>query len=330
MKLKIGLLIIIILSTGCSFSKNTDSTISDEKHTSQIFAMNTVMDITVYDANGKEAIDAAEKKIRELEELFSVNRPESDLYRINHNKDNKQPVPVSEDTFDLIRKSIELSKKTSGLFDISIYPIVKAWGFTDDKYVVPNKEERKELSKLADYRKIECKNGQVSLDKGMQLDLGGIAKGYAADQVIDLFREMGIRSAIVSLGGDVKSLGKKPDGTSFDIAVKHPLKEGDFLDVIQADNKAVVTSGSYERFFEKKGVRYHHIMDKQTAAPANSDLISVTVIADHGTDADVLSTAVYIMGSKKAAEFHKETGGFDMILVKKDGNVAYLNQESDF
>ncbi len=319
MKEKILILFVMVFCIGCDMQK-TDKQ-NEYKYTSQIFAMDTVMDLTVYDIDGEKAIAAAEKKIREFEKLFSVNRKESDIYRINHDADSGQPISVSEDTFRLIKKSIELSEKTGGMFDISIFPIVKAWGFTSKEYRVPEEEERNNLKKLVDYRKIRCKDKSVLLDKGMRLDLGGIAKGYAADEVIDLFRNMGMKSAIVSLGGDIKTLGTKPNGESFQIAIKNPLEKGSFLDTIPIKNRAVVTSGSYDRSFEKGGKNYHHIMDKRTAAPVNSDLISVTVIADHSTDADGLSTALFTLGSEKAVELHKSLSGFDMILLRKDGKI---------
>lgn len=315
MKVKILSMVIlsILLLSGCGLSDE------GEPARAQIFAMDTVMEITVYGEKGEEAVQAAEKKIRQWENLFSVNKSNSDIARINAYSGTYQS--VSGDTLEIIKRSCEISERTEGLFDISIYPIVRAWGFTTGQYQVPTVKNRKQLCQKVDYKKIHCQGSQVFIPKGMELDLGGIAKGYASHHIIEMFRQMGVDSAIVSLGGNVETLGKKMDGNLYKIGIKDPFSPEELLGTVAIEDKAVITSGGYERYFEADGAVYHHIMDKRTGAPAKSDLASVTIVADDGVLADGLSTALFVVGSERAQAMQKEREDFEMILVKQDGEV---------
>ena len=165
-------------------------------------------------------------------------------------------------------------------------------------------------------------SGKAYLQKeGMAVDLGGIAKGYASDKVAELLKEKGVASAIVSLGGNVYGVGTKPDGEKWEVALANPLDANDYCGLISIENQAVVTSGGYQRYFEENGKKYHHIIDPATGYPAESGLLSVTIISDSGTEADVLSTALYVMGLEKALAFWQEHGGFEAIFVTEAGEV---------
>lgn len=315
-------ILIIMLSIffiGCQIISS-----KEKVSTAQIFAMNTVIDLTVYGEDGEAAIKESKEIIYRLEKLFSVNEPSSEISKINDSAGKLQT--VSYDTSSIIKKSINISERTLGLFDISIYPVVKAWGFTTDEFHVPSYIERKKLCEKVNYKKINCKNNNIFIDEGMSIDLGGIAKGYASNCIIQMLCERGISSAIVSLGGNIEVLGKKPDGNSYVVGIKNPISEGELLGTIAVENKAVVTSGSYERFFKKDGMTYHHIMDKRTGAPAESDLLSVTVVANDAALADGLSTALFIMGSEEAIRRQKEEKDFEMILMKKNGDIFVSNK----
>lgn len=237
------------------------------------------------------------------------------------NQAGGKPTEVSADTYELIQKSIEISEETGGLFDISIYPVVRAWGFTTGEYRIPTKEERqRELSKV-DISKIKLlKDNKIQLEPEMEIDLGAVAKGYLSQQLMALFREKEIHSAIVSLGGNVQALGAKEDGSSFVVGITDPSDGSSLYGTLPVKDKAVITSGIYQRYFEKGGKRYHHIMDKRTGMPAENTLSSVTVISEDGAKADALATALYVMGEDEAKEFQKKHPEIEMILILKDGS----------
>lgn len=293
----------------------------DEPETRDIFAMDTYMTLSAYGKNAKKGLDAAVDEINRIEQLVSTGIDTSEISQINKNGKGS----VSEDTGYLINRSKEIYESTNGAFDITIYPIMQAWGFPTEKYRVPEKEELKKLRNLmgADHVLYDEKNKEVKLEKtGMKIDLGGIAKGYTSSKVIDIFKENGISNAVISLGGNVQTLSGKPDGSDWRVAVENPADTGSYIGVLSIKDKAVITSGGYERYFEQDGKTYHHIIDPATGYPANNGLTSVTIVSDDGTLADGLSTSLFIMGPKKAQEYWKKhKDEFDMILVKEDGNI---------
>jgi thiamine biosynthesis lipoprotein len=218
---------------------------------------------------------------------------------------------------------MEVYDSTGGLFDVTIYPVMKLWGFTDGQYQVPSEEELKETLSLVDASRIRIEGDEVTLQAGQQIDLGGIAKGYASAVVMDVFREYGISSGIVSLGGNVQVLNRKTDGSCWRIGIRDPQSEtGDILATVEAENEAVITSGGYERYFEQDGNTYIHIIDPRTGYPVEGDLASVTIISEDGMLADALSTSLYIMGFDGAVTYwksYRET--FDMVLVTDGGEI---------
>ena len=338
-------LIMGVLS-GCSISKNVgknkNNDIKVEKETTKtasktnkgtkdgndksasrdIFAMDTYMTLTAYGENAEKGLDKAIDEINKIEQLVSTGIDSSEISQINKNGKGS----VSKTTGYLIKRSKKIYDSTNGVFDITIYPIMQAWGFPTEKYRVPGKEELKKLRGLmgADYISYDEEKQEVTLDKaGMQIDLGGIAKGYTSSKVIDIFRKNGISSAVISLGGNVQTLNGKPDGSSWRVAVENPADTGSYIGVLSIKNKAVITSGGYERYFEQDGKTYHHIIDPSTGYPANNGLTSVTIVSDDGTLADGLSTSLFIMGPEKAQEYWKKySNEFDMILVKDDGSIV--------
>ena len=305
-----------------STGKNTDTKAGEEKSASRdIFAMDTYMTLTAYGENAKKALDAAVDEINNIEQLVSTGIDSSEVSQINKNGKGS----VSETTGYLIKRSKEIYDSTNGVFDITIYPIMQAWGFPTEKYRVPGKKELKKLRSLmgADNVLYDEKKQEVTLDKeGMEIDLGGIAKGYTSSKVMDIFKENGISSAVISLGGNVQTLNAKPDGSDWRVAVENPADTGSYIGVLSIKDKAVITSGGYERYFEQDGKTYHHIIDPSTGYPANNGLTSVTIVSDDGTLADGLSTSLFIMGPEKAQEYWKKHNDeFDTILVKEDGSI---------
>ena len=286
----------------------------DEKRTSTVFAMDTVMELTVY--GPEDALRECENIITSLEKKLSATDPGSEIYALNE----KGTAQVSDETALLISDALSWCEKTSGALDISIYPVLKAWGFTADAYRVPDEDELAGLLSLVDYTGVAVEGSSVILRDGMQIDLGAVAKGYTGDRIMETLASAGIRSALANLGGNVQVLGKKPDGSPWRVAIADPVNNG-YIGYVETDGGAVITSGGYQRFFEEDGVTYHHIIDPSTGCPARSGLLSVTVIGNLGEMCDALSTALFVMGAEKAADFWRREGGFEAVLVSDDGHV---------
>lgn len=199
-----------------------------------------------------------------------------------------------------------------------------AWGFTTENYRIPAEDELSALLKNVDASKIQYdeKTKKITLPKNVKIDFGGIAKGYTSSRIMQIYKKCGVTSGLVSLGGNVQLLGAKPDGSAWKVAVESPDEDGNYLGILQAKDKAVITSGGYERYFEKNGKKYHHIIDPATGYPAENGLTSVTIVSDDGTLADGLSTSLFIMGKEKAEKFWKKySDKFDVILLTDDDQL---------
>ena len=224
-----------------------------------------------------------------------------------------------------MERALELYKKTEGAFDIAIYPVMQAWGFPTQDYHVPDDDTLKEKLALADASKVKYDKDtrKISFDQdGMEIDLGGIAKGYTSSQIMQIYQDCGVTSGLVNLGGNVQALGCKTDGSKWRVAIQSPDDTEEYLGILEIEDQAVITSGGYERYFEEDGVTYHHIIDPATGYPADSGLISVTIVSDDGTLADGLSTSLFIMGEEKAAQFWRENSDeFEAIMETSDGKL---------
>ncbi len=306
--------LLCILAILLCFSACSPTTLSRE-----FFAMDTVMQITLYNTN-QDLMEKAIQEVYGLEDILSVTLEGNEVNKINQS--NGTAVTVSKQVLSLIQSAKELNKETNGLFDITVYPAVKAWGFTLEKNRVPNTEELTALLPLINSNAIEIQDNTVTLEKGMAIDLGGIAKGYAADTVATNLEQNGCTGGILSFGGNVKTIGTKPDGSLFQVAVQDPNNTSTTLGTLSVGgNTAVVTSGDSQRYFEKDGVKYHHILDPRTAAPAKSDLSSVTVVCSSATRADALATALYIMGLEDGLNFVEQQKDLEALFVTKQGEI---------
>ena len=301
----------LLFLTGCSAESS-----SPEPVQGTFFAMDTVMDFTIYGESG--LIDQSESLIASLESLVSVTDADSELYAINQTGSGTLTGKASS----LMEQALEICRRTDGALDLSIYPIVRAWGFTTGSYQVPDEAEIQALLPLVDYRKIQydAATGTVTLPEGMEIDLGSVAKGYAGQLAAQMLREHGVQSALLNLGGNVQTVGAKPDGSPWQIGIKDPQGE-DAMMVLSVEDQAVVTSGGYERYFEQDGQTYWHIMDPSTGHPADSGLISVTIVGDEGVVCDGLSTALFVMGLEKATDLWAQSGDFEAVFVTASGEV---------
>ena len=305
-----ALLSAAFLLTGCSGAP------AQEPESATFFAMDTAMDFTVY--GDAALLDEAETLIGSLEEQVSVTDEHSDIYAIDHTGSGS----LSGNAAELMEQALELCRRTGGALDISVYPIVRAWGFTTGSYQIPDEETIQSLLPLVDYTQIQydAATGVVTLPEGMEIDLGSVAKGYAGQLAAQMLRNSGVESALLNLGGNVQTVGAKPDGSPWQIGIKDPQGE-DAMMVLSVEDQAVVTSGGYERYFEQDGQTYWHVMDPSTGHPADSGLISVTIVGDEGVVCDGLSTALFVMGLEKAADLWAQSCDFEAVFVTASGEV---------
>lgn len=312
---------------GCVLQYRTG--LQEQECTRQLFAMDTFMTFTAYGGNSEKAVEAAVKEVQRLDALLSTGEEDSEVSRINRNGSGT----LSEDTGNILKRAMEIYEVTDGLFDFTIYPLMELWGFASQEYHVPDEAELSEVLPLADASKVQFDGTEAELSEGQQIDFGGIAKGYTSARIMDIFREYGVTSGMVSLGGNIQVLGTKPDGSRWQIGIQDPDSgQGAVLAVLPVEDRAVITSGGYERYFEEDGNTYIHIIDPRTGYPADAGLISVTIVSEDGTLADALSTSLYIMGFEDAVSFWRAYGeNFEMVLITEDRQI-YVTEgiSSDF
>ena len=287
---------------------------------SGFFSMDTYMEITAYGSEGEAAIASCKDEILRIEALLSVTEPDGDIGRLNA----LGTADVSPDAAEIIKYAKQVGEETGGALDITVYPVLKEWGFTTGDHKIPDKDKLNTLLQKVNFTQIRTEDvSTVIVPSGVQLDLGALAKGYASDKAAEILRQRGITSALINLGGNIMTIGENPgSGAPWRIGIRNPFSLDENIGVIEVADKAVVTSGSYERCFTAEdGQTYHHIIDPATGCPARSGLVSATVIGESGIMCDALSTALFVMGAEKAAEYHREKGGFDMILVTEEGEI---------
>lgn len=306
-----ALLILCLLLSGCQSAP--------KRYDRQFVAMDTYMDFTAYGKDAQNALSAAQEEVIRLETLLDVTGEKSEVYSVNHRQTNT--CTLSEDLSELAALALKIAEETQGAFDPTVYPIVSRWGFTTGAYCVPSKDELSALLPLADFRAAALDGRALSLREGMQLDFGGIAKGWAGDRVLDLWREAGLTSGILRLGGNIQTLGAKPDGSAWKVGIQDPKTE-QALAAVSVIDKAVISSGSYQRYFTVNGQIYHHIIDPSTGYPARTGLESVTVVGESGARCDALSTALFVMGLENAVQFWRTRRDFEVVFIRDDGSIA--------
>ena len=319
--LKIIALAALMLFASCSAVKDNGKespahSVSHNSATASVFAMDTYMTITAYGDDAQAAVDESKEKIAELDALWNVNDERSDIFRIN----SRSAAEVSGSTAELLRFAKEMYIDTDGALDITLYPVLREWGFTAGDHHVPDDDTLTSLLAQTGSEKISVSGNSVMIPDGFMLDLGSVAKGMTGDIISGIMNEHGVSSALLDLGGNIQAVGKKPDGSDWKIGLKDPHGDGLF-GVLEVSDKAVVTSGGYERYFEQDGQIYWHILDSKTGKPAKNGLISATVVGSEGRLCDALSTALFVMGEEKAVSYWRGHDGFDMILITDDDRV---------
>ena len=306
----------------------------EQSAASEIFAMDTVMKLTARGENGEAAVSAAVSAIQSLDRALDRTAPSSQVSAINAGAGTA--VEAGGQVLSLVCAALEYGTATGGAFDITVAPVMDAWGFTSEEKQVPPQEVLDRLLPLVDSGLVTVDGETVALAEGQAMDLGGIAKGYASDCAEEALRQAGAADGVIWLGGNVYVQGSSPDGDPWQIGIQDPRGDDSFA-LLRLTDAYAITSGGYQRYFEQDGRIYHHIIDPATGYPADSGLLSVTVVADangpgrspdgyclpgSGTMCDAFSTALFVMGEERAVRFWKNGGyDFDMVLVTDDGRV---------
>lgn len=309
-------LLCLLLSILCGCSITTKEPLSKTG-----FYFDTVITITLYDSKDEELLNTCFEYCKNFENLVSRTIPTSDISRIN--TATGQSVEVSDTTIELLKNGIEFDKLTNGAFDITIAPLMDLWDIKNNPGNVPSESDIAEALSHVDYNNIVIEGNTVTLtDPEAAIDLGGIAKGYMADKLKEYLLSEGITSAIINLGGNVLTIGEKPDGVAFNIGIQKPFdKQNATITSVQVKDTSVVTSGSYERYFKVNDVIYHHILDTNTGYPCDNELLSVTLLSDESIDGDALSTACFALGLEDGQKLIESLEDIDAIFVTDDYEI---------
>ncbi len=301
------LFLLLLSSSGCTASVPVER---------ELFAMDTLMQMKIWgDAQDAQVVCA---EINRLDNALSATAANSTLALLNR---SGSAAPSAE-LLALLTQSVFYAEQTDGAFDITVRPLMLAWGFTQEKQRIPDEKTLAALLPCVGTEHMKIADGTVRLDSGTQLDLGGIAKGYTAECCKTLLSVRGVRAAMLNLGGNVQTLGSKPDGSAWLVGIADPQNPSQAIASLTFfGTKSLVTSGSYQRYFEQDGVRYGHILDPKTGMPVTNGLASVTVVAESGTMADAYSTALFVMGKEKAAAFWRARDTFEAVLITDDGEI---------
>lgn len=289
----------------------------------QLFAMDTIMTFTAYGADAEAGLAAATATVTDLAAMLDPETEGSAVYELDNARGAAVEMPAQ--VIDMLSAARDVYDKTNGALDLSTYPLSKLWGFinldtTGQGYVPTQAEIDACLAKLC-FDKMTVNGQSVTIPDGSELGFGAVAKGYASDAVMAAMKAAGVDSAVVSLGGNVQTLGAKPGGGSWNVAVEDPSDTSKNVGVLAVGETAVITSGSYQRFFTQDGKTYHHILDPRTGYPADSGLLSVTIVCTSGVKADCLSTAMFVLGKDAALRYWRDNGGFEMLMIAADGGI---------
>ncbi len=303
----------IFILSGCSLR-------SAEPITRTGFYFDTIISVTVYSEADAACIDGAFALCGEYEARFSRTISTSEISRLNAAGVLKNP---DASTVDILETALTYSEMTNGAFDVSVAPLSVLWNFTGTNPSVPAAADISAARSLVDYHHISVTPDAITLQSGAQIDLGGIAKGYIADQLKTYFLEHGVKNGIINLGGNTLTFGEKPDGSAYKVAIQRPFAEsGNTIAFLETRDCSVVTSGCYERYFETDGTLYHHILDPATGYPVQNDLYSVTILSDSSAAGDALSTACYVLGKENAIHLLQTMDGIEAVFIDQNEQIS--------
>ena len=316
-----GILTVLLLS--CSIQERTRT---------EINLLGTTCTVTIYSRNPAPVLDRVFNRLWEIDRTMKYSGDESEVSIVNMTAGGPG-VDVEPSTLEVIKRGLYYSKLGNGRFDITIGPLVSLWGIGKDaEGRVPPQDQIQKAVSLIGYDRLHINGSTVTLDDpGMSIDLGGIAKGYAADEVAGILEENGVQYGLINLGGNVLAYGSKPDGSPWRIGVQNPNNpRGSFLGVLSVTGKAVVTSGPYERFFIQDGKRYHHILDTATGYPVENGVMSATIVAVQSIDADGLSTLVFSLGPEKGISLINTLDGVEALVITAEGKLYTSSGIKDY
>ena len=303
----------LVLCTGCSAEKTPE-------RISQVgFYLDTVITLSAYTEDVQALKDALEECGR-YEQMLSRTIEGSDVWRINHADGN--PVEVSDDTIAILRCALDIAQRTNGAFDVTIAPVSTLWNFSAGEAVIPDADEIAKAAELVDYTRLVIDGNTVTLPDGMMIDLGGIAKGYIADQVKKYLENRGIKNAILSFGGNIVAIGRKPDGSDWTVGIQDISgAQGAYMLKARNTGGSTVTSGIYERGFDLDGVRYHHLLSSETGWPVQNTLASVTIVSDSSMEGDALSTAAFVLGEEDGVKLIESLDSVEAVFITRERGV---------
>lgn len=325
----IGFLLVIGLMIGTS---GCTSSSDKEPLTRTDIVMGTPVTISIYEGGSEDILQKSFDKISQIESLLSINKSGTEIDKLNENAGIKK-IKLSDTSYKIIKRAVKYSHLSDGGYDISVGPLVKLWSIGLPEAKVPTQKEIDEVIKLVDYHNIELNDSTQEgylKKKGMILDLGSIAKGYAADEVASLLKKEGVTRAIVNLGGNIYAVGSKNDNEDWNVGIQNPFSDrGEVVGTIHISNKSIVTSGIYERFIEKDGKKYHHILNPKTGYPFETEIAGVSIISKESIDCDALSTLVFTKGLDEGLKFVEGIKDVDAVFVTKDKKVYITNGIKD-
>ena len=308
--------------TGCSEKKV--EIISDNQ-----FVLGTIVSIQIRDHGSPELLAECFDLLEYIEMTLSTSIENSEIYTLNSNA-GEGFLEVSDMTLDVIQSGLEYSELSQGRFDITMGPIVNLWGIGTDDAHLPTPADIEDKLSFVNYNDVKVEGNRVEIQTGMMIDLGAIAKGYAADQVTKLLSSRGVQSAIINLGGNVKVLGSKDGKQLYRIGIQSPFDDrNDYLGIVTLENSSVVSSGDYERYFELDGKRYHHIFDSKTGYPVETDTVAVTVVTEKSMAADALSTIFFSLPLEEGMALASDLEGVEVIYIMKDKRVMISKDLED-
>ena len=316
-------LIALTTLTACGGSSNEENNLP---YRQTEFTLGSFATLQIHTPGKEDVLETAFNRIFELEHMLTVNDPsvDSEVERINQMA-GIEPVQVSDEVFNFIQKAFEYTEKSNGSFNIAIGPLTKLWNINFDNARRPDQEEIDAILPLLNYEHIvlDPENKTVFLEEeGMRFDFGGIAKGFVADEIYQLFRDNGVDSAIIDLSGDVFALGESPRGRDWIIGIQNPHSgRGNTMAQITVNNQVVFTSGVYERYVVENGESFHHILDPKTGFPFDTGIVSLTIVADSGFQADAYSTIAFGKGIEEGLPYIEAIEGVDAMFIDQDNNV---------
>ena len=296
------------------------------------FLLNTFVTVTLYDTEDESLLDSCMELCRMYESRFSKTISTSEIYQMNHRQPEETTFSLSQDTADLIREGLEYSRLSDGAFDITIEPLSSLWDFTSGEAVIPEESAIQAATARVDYRNLVLDGNTLTfLSPDTTIDLGSIAKGFIADRLKEYLVGQGVKSAVITLGGNVLCIGEQPDGSPFLIGLQAPFEERNTIYAnLEIHDLSVVSSGVYERHFVVDGKNYHHLLNPKTGYPYDNGLISVTILSSRSVDGDALSTTCFSLGLDKGLALVNSLDGIDAFFMTEDKEVHYSDGAEAF